>query len=113
MLMCKHKDVAAANPAGVLAGGIGDRQVRNCGTIGGSVANNDQRHVTGGGTGAWRHHHTNKRDIAQMIFLSGCLKPRLTKMKSSPQSACPTRKISLYQISQPGITLCHGRGVCC
>ena len=24
-----------------LAGGIGDRQVRNCGTIGGSVANND------------------------------------------------------------------------
>jgi len=35
-------DVAAAIPAlAALAGGIGDRQVRNMGTMGGSVANND------------------------------------------------------------------------
>jgi len=36
------KDVASRIPAlAQLAGGIGDRQVRNCGTIGGSLANND------------------------------------------------------------------------
>src|SRR5262245_57013736 len=36
------KEVAAAIPAlAALAGGIGDRQVRNRGTIGGSLANND------------------------------------------------------------------------
>lgn len=46
--MTRHADVAAspavqsAIPAlSTLAGGIGDRQVRNRGTIGGSVANND------------------------------------------------------------------------
>ena len=43
--MTPHADVAAsanAVPAlRVLAGGIGDPQVRNCGTIGGSIANND------------------------------------------------------------------------
>jgi carbon-monoxide dehydrogenase medium subunit len=46
--MTRHADVAAsaavrsAIPAlSALAGGIGDRQVRNRGTIGGSVANND------------------------------------------------------------------------
>ena len=46
--MTRHADVAGsalvqdAIPAlAALAGGIGDRQVRNRGTIGGSVANND------------------------------------------------------------------------
>ncbi len=37
-----HADVKSAIPAlADLAGGIGDRQVRNLGTLGGSVANND------------------------------------------------------------------------
>jgi carbon-monoxide dehydrogenase medium subunit len=40
--VASNKDVARSNPGlAKLAGGIGDRQVRNCGTIGGSVANND------------------------------------------------------------------------
>ena len=46
--MSRHRDVETSNlviemiPAlASLAGGIGDRQVRNCGTIGGSIANND------------------------------------------------------------------------
>ena len=46
--MTRHADVAGSSlvqkavPAlAALAGGIGDRQVRNRGTIGGSVANND------------------------------------------------------------------------
>ncbi|MEC7496300.1 MAG: FAD binding domain-containing protein, partial [Pseudomonadota bacterium] len=70
--MTRHTDVAGSSlvqkavPAlAALAGGIGDRQVRNRGTIGGSVANNDPSAcypaaVLGlGGTV-----HTNKRDIA-------------------------------------------------
>ena len=40
--VAKSKEVAAAIPAlAALAGGIGDPQVRNRGTIGGSIANND------------------------------------------------------------------------
>ena len=40
--VANSKEVAAAIPAlAALAGGIGDPQVRNRGTIGGSVANND------------------------------------------------------------------------
>ena len=75
----KHKDVAAANPGlASLAGGIGDRQVRNCGTIGGSVANNDPSAcypaaVLGlGGTV-----HTNKRDIAADDFFTGMFETAL------------------------------------
>ena len=37
-----NTDIINSNPGlATLAGGIGDRQVRNCGTIGGSIANND------------------------------------------------------------------------
>ena len=46
--MCRHADVAASPQVGAaipalanLAGGIGDPQVRNRGTLGGSIANND------------------------------------------------------------------------
>jgi aerobic carbon-monoxide dehydrogenase medium subunit len=41
-MVARSADVKAAIPAlAALAGGIGDPQVRNAGTIGGSVANND------------------------------------------------------------------------
>ena len=75
----KNKDVAAANPGlASLAGGIGDRQVRNCGTIGGSVANNDPAAcypsavLALGGT-----IHTNKRDIAADEFFTGMFETAL------------------------------------
>jgi len=62
--------VAGAIPAlAQLAGGIGDRQVRNRGTIGGSVANNDPAAcypsavLALGGTV-----HTSKRDVAAEDF---------------------------------------------
>jgi len=62
--------VAKAIPAlAQLAGGIGDRQVRNRGTIGGSVANNDPAAcypsavLALGGT-----IHTSKRDVAAEDF---------------------------------------------
>ena len=83
--MTRHVDVAesavvqSAIPAlAALAGGIGDRQVRNRGTIGGSVANNDPSAcypsaVLGlGGTV-----HTNKRDIAADDFFTGMFETAL------------------------------------
>jgi len=83
--MTRHADVAGsalvqkAVPAlAALAGGIGDRQVRNRGTIGGSVANNDPSAcypaaVLGlGGTV-----HTNRRDIAADDFFVGMFETAL------------------------------------
>ncbi|MGB1106149.1 MAG: xanthine dehydrogenase family protein subunit M [Alphaproteobacteria bacterium] len=83
--MTRHADVAGSDlvqtavPAlAALAGGIGDRQVRNRGTIGGSVANNDPSAcypaaVLGlGGTV-----HTNKRDIAADDFFTGMFETAL------------------------------------
>ncbi|MEC7049819.1 MAG: FAD binding domain-containing protein, partial [Pseudomonadota bacterium] len=83
--MTRHADVAGSSlvqkavPAlAALAGGIGDRQVRNRGTIGGSVANNDPSAcypaaVLGlGGTV-----HTNKRDIAADDFFVGMFETAL------------------------------------
>jgi carbon-monoxide dehydrogenase medium subunit len=67
------KEVAAAIPAlAVLAGGIGDRQVRNRGTLGGSLANNDPAAdypaavVALGAT-----IHTHKRSFAADDFFKG------------------------------------------
>ena len=83
--MTRHADVAGSDlvqtavPAlAALAGGIGDRQVRNRGTIGGSVANNDPSAcypaaVLGlGGTV-----HTNRRDIAADDFFTGMFETAL------------------------------------
>ena len=83
--MTRHVDVETSNvvvegiPAlAALAAKIGDRQVRNRGTIGGSVANNDPSAcypaaVLGlGGTV-----HTNKRDIAADDFFTGMFETAL------------------------------------
>ena len=77
--VAKHKDVAESNPGlAQLAGGIGDRQVRNCGTIGGSVANNDPAAcypaavLALGGT-----IHTSNRDIAADDFFVGMFETAL------------------------------------
>ena len=68
-----HKDVAAAIPAlADLAGKIGDRQVRNRGTLGGSLANNDPAAcypAAALGLGATIHTHT--RNIAADDFFTG------------------------------------------
>lgn len=77
--MVKHADVAAnadvkkAIPAlADLAGGIGDRQVRNMGTIGGSLANSDPAACyPAAALGLGATIHTNKRDIAADSFFLG------------------------------------------
>jgi len=65
--------VRKAIPAlAALAGGIGDRQVRNCGTIGGSVANNDPSACYPSAVMALGATiHTDKRDIAAGDYFAG------------------------------------------
>jgi aerobic carbon-monoxide dehydrogenase medium subunit len=67
------KDVQAAIPAlAALAEGIGDRQVRNMGTIGGSLANNDPAACYPAGVLALGATiHTSKRKIAADDFFQG------------------------------------------
>lgn len=65
--LCQHATVAnsTAIPAlAMLAGQIGDAQVRNCGTIGGSLANNDPAaDYPAAIVGLGATIHTNKRSI--------------------------------------------------
>ena len=83
--MTTHASVASSDlvsksisAVAVLAGGIGDRQVRNCGTIGGSVANNDPAACYPaavcalGGT-----IHSSKRDIAAADYFTGMFETAL------------------------------------
>ncbi len=83
--MVRHADVAgspvvqAAIPAlAALAGGIGDRQVRNRGTIGGSVANNDPSACYPAAVlGLGGMVHTSRRDIAADDFFTGMFETAL------------------------------------
>jgi aerobic carbon-monoxide dehydrogenase medium subunit len=67
------KEVAAAIPAlAALAGNIGDRQVRNRGTLGGSLANNDPAACYPAAVlGLGATIHTNQRAIAADDFFKG------------------------------------------
>ena len=67
------KDVQAVIPAlADLAGRIGDRAVRNCGTLGGSLANNDPAACYPAAVlGLGATVHTDRRTIAADQFFSG------------------------------------------
>src|SRR6478736_9298878 len=77
--MTRHADVASSDvvrsalPAlAKLAEGIGDRQVRNMGTLGGSLANNDPAACYPAAVlGLGATIHTNKRKIAADDFFKG------------------------------------------
>ncbi len=83
--MTRHAEVASsadvkkAIPAlAALAGGIGDRMVRNMGTIGGSVANNDPAaDYPAAVVGLNATVHTNKRKIAADDFFKGMFETAL------------------------------------
>ena len=72
-------DVQKAIPAlAKLAGGIGDPQVRNRGTIGGSIANNDPAaDYPAAVVGLGATVHTNKREIAGDDFFTGMFETAL------------------------------------
>jgi carbon-monoxide dehydrogenase medium subunit len=69
----ESEEVRRAIPAlALLAGGIGDRQVRNMGTLGGSVANNDPAACYPAAVlGLGATIHTNSRKIAADDFFKG------------------------------------------
>ena len=96
--VAKHQDVAAANPGlASLAGGIGDRQVRNCGTIGGSVANNDPAACYPSALLALGATvHTNKRDIAADEFFTGMFETALDDDEVITAITLPNPQKSAY-----------------
>ena len=118
--MCTHQtvetnaDVKAHIPAlAALAGGIGDRQVRAMGTIGGSVANNDPAACYPSAVLALDAIiHTNQRTIKAADFFQGMYATALNRRThhrhclSHPQTSC------LCQIQAGGIPLCLGRRLC-
>ena len=76
-----NADVAKAIPAlAELAGNIGDRQVRNRGTIGGSLANNDPAACYPAAVlGLGATVHTNTRSIAADDFFKGMFETALAE----------------------------------
>ena len=101
--MTKHAAVAESNSVAKaipaladLAGGIGDRQVRNRGTLGGSVANNDPAACYPSAVMALDATvHTNRRDISADDFFKGMFETALEEDEvieavsfKKPEKAC-------------------------
>ena len=102
--MTRHAEVAAsadvkkAIPAlAALAGGIGDRMVRNMGTIGGSLANNDPAaDYPAAVLGLGATVVTNKRKIAADDFFKGLYETALGKGEIIEQVVFPIPKRAAY-----------------
>jgi aerobic carbon-monoxide dehydrogenase medium subunit len=108
--MTRHADVAAnaevksALPAlAELAGGIGDRQVRAMGTIGGSVANNDPSACYPAGLLALNATvHTTQRKIAADDFFQGLFTTALQEGELITAVSFPIAKRAAYiKFKQP------------
>jgi carbon-monoxide dehydrogenase medium subunit len=102
--MTRHAEVASsaevkkAIPAlAALAGGIGDRMVRNMGTIGGSVANNDPAaDYPAALVGLGATVHTNKRKIAADDFFKGMFETALEPGEIITAVSFPIPKRAAY-----------------
>jgi aerobic carbon-monoxide dehydrogenase medium subunit len=102
--MTRHAEVARsaevkkAIPAlASLAHGIGDRQVRNMGTIGGSVANNDPAaDYPAGLVGLGATINTNKRKIAADDFFKGMFETALQAGEIITSVSFPVPKRAAY-----------------
>jgi len=108
--MTRHADVAgspevkSALPAlAELAGGIGDRQVRAMGTIGGSLANNDPAACYPAGVLALNATvHTTKRKIAADDFFQGLFTTALEDGELVTAVSFPVAKRAAYiKFKQP------------
>jgi carbon-monoxide dehydrogenase medium subunit len=101
----RHAEVAASAdvkkniPAlAALADGIGDRQVRNMGTIGGSIANNDPAaDYPAGVLGLGATVHTNKRKIAADDFFKGMYETALAPDEIITAVSFPIPKRAAYE----------------
>src|SRR5215213_1700409 len=99
-----NKDVQAAIPAlAELAGGIGDRQVRAMGTIGGSLANNDPAACYPAGVLALNATiQTTKRKIAADDFFQGLFATALEEGELITAVSFPVAKRAAYmKFKQP------------
>ncbi len=102
--MVRHAEVAssaevkAAIPAlAALAEGIGDRQVRNMGTLGGSLANNDPAACYPAAVLALNAIvHTNKRKIAADDFFKGLYETALADGEIVTSVSFPVPKKAAY-----------------
>jgi carbon-monoxide dehydrogenase medium subunit len=102
--MTRHADVAASKevqsaiPAlAALAEGIGDRQVRNMGTIGGSIANNDPASDYPAAVVALNATvNTNKRKIAADDFFKGLYETALADDEIITSVSFPVAKKAAY-----------------
>lgn len=102
--MTRHADVAASKevqaaiPAlAALAEGIGDRQVRNMGTIGGALANNDPAACYPAAVLALNAIvHTNKRKIAADDFFKGMYETALEEGELITSVSFPIPKKAAY-----------------
>jgi carbon-monoxide dehydrogenase medium subunit len=98
------KEVQAAIPAlAALAEGIGDRQVRNMGTIGGALANSDPAaDYPAAVLGLNATVHTNKRKIAADDFFKGLYETALADGEIITSVSFPiTKKAAYAKFPQP------------
>ena len=102
--MTRHAEVAASQdvkgaiPAlAALAEGIGDRQVRNMGTLGGALANNDPAACYPAAVlGLGATVHTNKRKIAADDFFKGMYETALAEGELITAVSFPIPKKAAY-----------------
>ena len=87
----------------LLAGGIGDRQVRNCGTIGGSIANNDPAACYPAALLALAAQiTTNKRTLAADDYFTGMFETALAEDEIITEISFPkTHKASYAKFANP------------
>ncbi len=99
-----NADVAAAIPAlAALAGGIGDPQVRNAGTLGGSVANNDPAaDYPGAVLGLGATVHTSSRTLSAEDFFQGMFTTALAEDELITKISFPRPTKAVYmKFDQP------------
>jgi carbon-monoxide dehydrogenase medium subunit len=102
--VASSKEVRSAIPAlAALAEGIGDRQVRNMGTIGGALANNDPAaDYPAAVLGLNATVHTNKRKIAADDFFKGLYETALADGEIITSVSFPIPKKAAYaKFAQP------------
>ena len=98
-----------------LAAGIGDKQVRNRGTIGGSLANSDPAACYPAGVLALGATvQTDRRTIAADEFFKGLFETALAPGRNHYCRAFSgAGEGGLYQVQATGFALCAGRSVRC
>jgi carbon-monoxide dehydrogenase medium subunit len=100
----RHSDVAASRDVMIgipalarLAAGIGDRQVRNMGTLGGSLANNDPAaDYPAAVLGLGATVHTNRRSIPADKFFTGLFETALKRGEIITSVEFPLPKRAAY-----------------